>query len=344
MRVLLTGFHPFAQHQTNISWQVAKSFAENVTVTDPWSLHRESEIDDLDVIIDVNELSVDLDGSKTVSELLKSGTKYDAIIHIGLAEKSLLPRIERIAKDIIDMRIEDNSGRKVVSTAISGKGDLASNIQHSYWKLENFSNQLTFSDDAGEFLCNETLYRTLDTIQQLQLKDQYERELPCFFLHLPLEENYSINDCREIVKDCIAHMLFPPVVEVAAALIENGDSFLIAKRIEGDEFENKWEFPGGKLEFGETPLMAIEREIMEELAIDVRAISHVGTWHHQLIDKEICLHLIKCQSDGMIDIANTQNLTAHSQLAWHPTDELLEIDWIGSDKKIAQFLQRVKPE
>jgi len=341
MRVLLTGFHPFAQHQTNISWQVAKSFTEHVIVTDPWLQQRELKIGDLDVIIDVNELSVDLDGSKVVSQLLRNGTRYDAIIHIGLAEKSLLPRIERIAKDIIDMRIEDNSGRKVTAAKISGKGDLPSTIQHSYWKLENFSNQLVFSDDAGEFLCNETLYRTLDTIQQLQLKDQYERELPCLFLHLPLEENYSINDCREIVKDCIAHMLFPPVVEVAAALIEEDNSFLIAKRIEGDTFENKWEFPGGKLELGETPFMAIEREIKEELAIDVKAVSHVGTWYHQLIDKEICLHLVKCESDDSIDIASTQNLIAHSQLAWHPTDELLEIEWIGSDKKIAQFLQRV---
>jgi 8-oxo-dGTP diphosphatase len=136
-------------------------------------------------------------------------------------------------------------------------------------------------------------------------------------------------------------MLFPPVVEVAAALIENDDSFLIAKRIEGDAFENKWEFPGGKLELGETPFMAIEREIKEELAIDVRAVSHVGIWHHQLIDKEICLHLIKCESANPIDLANTQILTAHSQLAWHPTDELLEIEWVGSDKKIAQFLQRL---
>ena len=131
------------------------------------------------------------------------------------------------------------------------------------------------------------------------------------------------------------------VVEVAAALIEKDNSFLIAKRIEGDDFENKWEFPGGKLELGETPFMAIEREIKEELAINVRAVSHVGTWYHQLIDKEICLHLIKCESDSYIDIASTKNLTAHSQLVWHPNDELLEIEWIGSDKKIAQFLQRL---
>jgi len=340
VKVLLTGFQPFAQHQTNISWQVAESFPNSITLSDPWANNREKQIDDFKVSVDSIELSVDISGSKIVSELLRNGQKYDAIIHIGLAEKSLLPRIERVAKDILDMRIEDNSGRKIVSTVITGNGDLSSNIQHKYWGLENFSGEVIFSDDAGEYLCNETLYRTLDTIHQLQLKDQYARELPCFFLHLPLESNYSIGRCQKILKDCLAHMLYLPVIEVAAALIENDDSFLIAKRIEEDEFANKWEFPGGKLESGETSFEAIEREIMEELAIDVRAISQVSTWHHQLTDKEICLHLIKCQYDGLIDVENTASLTAHSQLMWHPKDELLDIEWIGSDRKIAQFLQQ----
>jgi len=340
VKVLLTGFQPFAQHQTNISWQVAKSFPNSITLSDPWANNRGKQIDDLKVSVDSIELSVDLSGSKVVSELLNNGGKYDAIIHIGLAEKSLLPRIERVAKDIIDMRIEDNSGRKIVSTVITGNGDLSSNIQHKYWILENFSDEVIFSDDAGEFLCNETLYRTLDTIHQLQLKDKNARELPCFFLHLPLELNYSVSRCQEIVVNCLAHMLFLPVIEVSAALIENDHSFLIAKRSEGDDFANKWEFPGGKLESGETPLSAIEREIMEELALEVRAINNVGTWYHQLTDKEICLHLIKCQYDGIIDVENTDSLTAHSQLMWHPKDELLGIEWIGSDRQIAQFLQQ----
>lgn len=341
MKVLLTGFHPFAQHQTNISWQVADSFPQSITVNDPWKNARNNQLDSIQVEIDTIELSVDLEGSNVVSQLLQNHVYYDAIIHIGLAEKSQFPRIERVAKDILDMRITDNSGRKVVSSTISGDGDLASNIQHRYWKLENFSDQVIFSDDAGEYLCNETLYRTLNTIQNLQLKDKYSRQLPCFFLHLPLESNYSIDNCHNILKDCIAHMLFLPVIEVAAALIEHKDTFLIAKRIEGDEFANMWEFPGGKLESGETSFAAIEREIMEELAIEVKAIANVGTWHHQLTDKEICLHLVKCNPDGRINIDNTELLTAHSQLMWHPMDKLLDIEWIGSDMKIAQFLQQV---
>ena len=133
VKVLLTGFHPFAQHQTNISWQVANSFPQNTTVNDPWVTTRKNQLDSIHVEVDTIELSVDLEGSKVVSQLLENEVDYDAIIHIGLAEKSLYPRIERVAKDILDMRIEDNSGRKIVSTVISGSGDLPSNIQHQYY-------------------------------------------------------------------------------------------------------------------------------------------------------------------------------------------------------------------
>lgn len=340
MRVILTGFQPFAEHLSNISWQVAKSMVGENSIADPWAVQREAKLADLQVHIDSIELTVDLEGSKYISQQLISSQNYDAIIHIGLAEKSLLPRIETRAKDILDMRIEDNSGRKITGSEISGKGDLYCTIEQKYWNLDKFSKQLIFSDDAGEYVCNETLYRTLETIQELQLKDRYNRQLPCFFLHLPLEENYSLVDCCTVVKDCIAHMLFQPVVEVAAALIEIEDSFLIAKRNQSSVFSGKWEFPGGKLESGETSFKAIEREIKEELNLEVKALDKVGTWHHQLSDKEICLHLIKCGYGGTIDILSTEDFTAHSQLMWHPKDRMLELDWVGSDREIALFLQK----
>ena len=55
---------------------------------------------------------------------------------------------------------------------------------------------------------------------------------------------------------------------VTAAIIENKGSILIAKRKKGDRLEDKWEFPGGKLESNETPQECLKRELMEEFSVD----------------------------------------------------------------------------
>lgn len=61
------------------------------------------------------------------------------------------------------------------------------------------------------------------------------------------------------------------VIPVAAAVVRQGDRFLLAQRMPGKQFANQWEFPGGKLEGDETPQQALERELQEELGIRTRA-------------------------------------------------------------------------
>jgi len=61
------------------------------------------------------------------------------------------------------------------------------------------------------------------------------------------------------------------VIPVAAAVLKKGDAFLLAQRMPDKQFANQWEFPGGKLEDGETPQQALERELQEELGIRTRA-------------------------------------------------------------------------
>lgn len=56
---------------------------------------------------------------------------------------------------------------------------------------------------------------------------------------------------------------------VTAAIIRKGDKILIAQRCAGGKLANKWEFPGGKVEDGEEPEAALQREIMEELGIEI---------------------------------------------------------------------------
>ncbi len=60
-----------------------------------------------------------------------------------------------------------------------------------------------------------------------------------------------------------------PVVEVAAAVLLREESFLLAQRPAGKVYEGYWEFPGGKIEPGESPLRALYRELHEELGIEI---------------------------------------------------------------------------
>ena len=68
------------------------------------------------------------------------------------------------------------------------------------------------SNDAGEYICNETLYRTLDSISD---------DTPCFFLHLPLNQE----NAEGLVLQCIDRMLRPPCLDVGAGAIISEGSF-----------------------------------------------------------------------------------------------------------------------
>jgi 8-oxo-dGTP diphosphatase len=78
------------------------------------------------------------------------------------------------------------------------------------------------------------------------------------------------------------------IVEVAAAVIERGDgAFLLAQRPQGKVYAGWWEFPGGKIERGESPEAALARELHEELGIDVRVafpwITRVYSYEHATV-------------------------------------------------------------
>lgn len=71
-------------------------------------------------------------------------------------------------------------------------------------------------------------------------------------------------------------------IEVAVGILINAqDQFLLTSRPPGKVYEGYWEFPGGKLEAGETVAQALSRELHEELGLD---IGDVQLWHQQLVD------------------------------------------------------------
>lgn len=124
------------------------------------------------------------------------------------------------------------------------------------------------------------------------------------------------------------------MIHVVAALISRNNSFLLAQRIKG-ELKDKWEFPGGKVEQGETEFEAIEREIYEELNIKVTAEEKISSFHHKYPFAEIKLSLIKC---NISDNDNELVLKgSHTKFAWITYSD--NIDLAPLDSKIFGYLK-----
>jgi 8-oxo-dGTP diphosphatase len=82
---------------------------------------------------------------------------------------------------------------------------------------------------------------------------------------------------------------------VTAAVIENDDKILITQRKKGKQGELLWEFPGGKLEEGESPYECIVREIKEELNIDIEVIDILDVVFHRYTEFNMLMLVYRCR-------------------------------------------------
>lgn len=121
---------------------------------------------------------------------------------------------------------------------------------------------------------------------------------------------------------------------VVAALIENDNRILIAKRLTGDEnVYGKWEFPGGKVEKNESEKAAIEREIKEEFELVVHAKEYICNSIFKYPNKTVDLKLYRCEY-----VSGEFNLHDHSEYKWVKSSELLNYDLAPADISFAKFL------
>lgn len=85
------------------------------------------------------------------------------------------------------------------------------------------------------------------------------------------------------------------MIKVVCAYIEKDKNVLIARRADGGESVYcKWEFPGGKIELNETPEEAIQREMMEEFEVNVKASDKMAEVTHYYPEKDVNLSLYRC--------------------------------------------------
>jgi mutator protein MutT len=85
-----------------------------------------------------------------------------------------------------------------------------------------------------------------------------------------------------------------PHFHVTAGLVWKDGKLLITRRPEGSHLAGYWEFPGGKQEPGESLEACLEREIQEELGMEVKAVKHLLQIDHDYETKSITLHLFQC--------------------------------------------------
>lgn len=123
-------------------------------------------------------------------------------------------------------------------------------------------------------------------------------------------------------------------IRVSAAIIREGDRILAAQRGYG-EFKGGWEFPGGKIEAGETSAEACVREIREELGVRIDGLRLLCTVEHDYDTFHLSMDCFVCSiADGAI------NDTEHNNLAWLDATQLWDVSWLPADTRVVREIER----
>lgn len=86
-----------------------------------------------------------------------------------------------------------------------------------------------------------------------------------------------------------------PTIEVALGLVQENDRWLVSRRAPGRVFAGLWEFPGGKMQDGETAITAAVREVQEETGLSVEPVEELGTLVTSQPEHSVRLHLVLCR-------------------------------------------------
>jgi 8-oxo-dGTP diphosphatase len=133
------------------------------------------------------------------------------------------------------------------------------------------------------------------------------------------------------------------VVIVVAAVIERSDRrILIGQRRRGDTSPLKWEFPGGKVERGETDEIALARELREELGAKMLKLAPLGRAVHKYGETAMALEIRFYAAELE---SNEVHATAFEQVAWVLPKELGEYDFLAANRELVANLAtgRIKP-
>ena len=119
-------------------------------------------------------------------------------------------------------------------------------------------------------------------------------------------------------------------IEVVAAIIRKRDKIFATQRGYG-EWKDWWEFPGGKMEVGETPEVALVREIREELSAEINVDEFLCTVKYDYPQFHLTMHCYLCSL-----MTDSLHLNEHEAAKWLTKDELNSVKWLPADLEVVE--------
>lgn len=123
-------------------------------------------------------------------------------------------------------------------------------------------------------------------------------------------------------------------IRVVAAVIRKNNRIFATQRGYGT-FKDGWEFPGGKIEPGETPQEALCREIREELNTEIRVGELIETVEYDYPDFHLSMDCFWCEV-----VEGSLELKEHEAARWLDKDNLYSVDWLPADIGLIGTIQR----
>ena len=123
------------------------------------------------------------------------------------------------------------------------------------------------------------------------------------------------------------------VIEVVAAIIHDEEGRIFATQRGYGPMKDGWEFPGGKMESGETPEEALKREIWEELETRIEVEQLFETIDYDYPDFHLTMHCYICKVES-----GELTLKEHEAARWLTKEQLSSIDWLPADRSIISRL------
>ena len=127
-------------------------------------------------------------------------------------------------------------------------------------------------------------------------------------------------------------------IEVVAAILHDSENRIFATQRGSGDWKDWWEFPGGKIEPGETPEQALEREIWEELEtrISVGQLLQTVEWDYPKFHLTMHCYLCRVESGSL-------TLKEHEAARWLSPNELDSVQWLPADWEIIENLKTALP-